>query len=46
MSKRLIPHHHAADAASFASIAVIAECIITKKERVVAVILSINKNYL
>jgi hypothetical protein len=30
MSKRLIPHHHAA-AASFASIAVIAECIITKK---------------
>jgi hypothetical protein len=44
MSKRLIPPHHAA--ASFASIAVIAECIITKKERVVAVILSIDNNYL
>jgi hypothetical protein len=46
MSKRLIPHHHAAASTSFASIAVIAECIITKKERVVAVILSIDNNYL
>jgi hypothetical protein len=46
MNKRLIPHHHAAAATSFASIAVIAECIITKKERLVAVILSINNNYL
>ena len=31
MSKRLIPHHHAATTTSFASIAVIAECIITKE---------------
>jgi hypothetical protein len=37
MSKRLIPHHHAAASTSFASIAVIAECIKTKKERVVAI---------